>query len=548
MWQNIVSIFSNRSNASRQMSPQQHLHQQTSTQQQAQQQNLYNTALFPQQQNLYNGFPNFNPDLPQHFNDDDEMVVASEPAGAAAQPEPSPTADGDSSISVNTRIEYSSLPRGSTQAIFGLVTVHAADIPEPSDPGSDNARQAMDLMCVLDVSGSMQGEKIKQVKSAVEFVIQQATPKDRLSIVAFNSNASRCLRFRSMDGFGKDEANVAALRLAAGGGTSIAAGLSTALSVMEQRRQRNKVSAILLLTDGQDGSTRHQLPALLARAQAANCSVYAFGFGRDHDAALLSDLAEQAQTPFTFVEDADKIREAFAGAMGGLTSMVAQSVQLSINCFVPLKKVHTAFVMEHTSDTSAKITIPDMFAGESRNVLLELSVPSESAGGDMVLLEAHVRYTDLRSGSLVQTIPVPMQATMVEEPQPEAEPDMEVTAQRERVEVTQTLLEASRQCDEGKFSEAQRALDGADQRMKERKCKSKLSSALSEEIADAKDRMRSRSMWEGGGRAEVGDACQMQQMERCTNAIASSSSCRQKSSKSIYMNARQETWTKMSQG
>merc|ERR1712106_500959 len=92
-----------------------------------------------------------------------------------------------------------------------------------------------------------------------------------------------------MDAEGKNDGNVATLRLAAGGGTSIASGLDMALSVMEQRRQRNKVSAILLLTDGQDGSTRRQLPALLQRAAAADVAIYAFGFGRDHDATLLSE-------------------------------------------------------------------------------------------------------------------------------------------------------------------------------------------------------------------------------------------------------------------
>merc|ERR1712125_169321 len=124
--------------------------------------------------------------------------------------------------------------------------------------------------------------------------------KDRISIVAFNSSACRVIRLTKMNEQGKSDCNVATLRLSAGGGTSIAAGLETALQVMEQRRQRNKVSAILLLTDGQDGSTRHSLPQLLRRAAQANCSVYAFGFGSDHDAALLSDIAEQAHTPFTF--------------------------------------------------------------------------------------------------------------------------------------------------------------------------------------------------------------------------------------------------------
>merc|ERR1712151_1079950 len=160
---------------------------------------------------------------------------------------------------------------------------------------------------------------------------------------------------------GKNDGNLAALRLAALGGTSIAAGLDMALSVMERRRQRNKVSAILLLTDGKDGSTRSRIPDLMRRAAAANCAIYAFGFGTDHDAGLLSELAEQAQTPFTFVEETENIREAFAGAVGGLTSIVAQGVELNIACRMPLTNVHTPFTMRRTSDTSATIMIPDVF-------------------------------------------------------------------------------------------------------------------------------------------------------------------------------------------
>merc|ERR1719245_1657069 len=125
--------------------------------------------------------------------------------------------------------------------------------PSPDDAGE---RQAMDIICVLDVSGSMQGDKIRQVQDATRFIIEQADPKDRLAIVAFNSDATRVLRLRQMSAEGKNDGNIGTIRLQAGGGTSIAAGLDMALSVMERRRQRNKVSAILLLTDGQDERTR----------------------------------------------------------------------------------------------------------------------------------------------------------------------------------------------------------------------------------------------------------------------------------------------------
>jgi len=320
------------------------------------------------------------------------------------------------------------------------------------------------------------------------------------------------------------------------------------LSVMEQRRQRNKVSSILLLTDGQDRSTRGQMPALIARAQQANCSLYAFGFGRDHDAALLSEFAEQAQTPFTYVEDTENIREAFAGAVGGLSSIVAQAVELTITGHVPLTNVHTPFVMRRISETTASVTIPDIFAGERRDILVELAVPAGGdVGGPTTLLEAHVRYTDLRSGSSVQTVPAAMEATRVEEPQPEAEPDEEVSAQRERVEVTGALRAAAAQSDAGQFEEARRVLDVADRRLKCKKNKTQMSELLEDELADAQSRMRSHSVWEGGGRAEVRDATQMHSMQRSTNMMMSSSAPSKKS-KGMYCNSRQEAFIAKSKG
>merc|ERR1719379_1583311 len=177
--------------------------------------------------------------------------------------------------------------------------------PAPEGNLDSDARQPMDIICVLDVSSSMSGDKIRQVQDATRFIIEQAMPGDRVGIVEFNSTARRVLRLRRMDAEGKNDANVATLRLRAQGGTSIASGLSTALQCMEQRRQRNKVSVMLLLTDGQDHSTRSQIPMLVERAAAARCGLYCFGFGADHDAALLSQLAEQVHTPFTFVEDTE---------------------------------------------------------------------------------------------------------------------------------------------------------------------------------------------------------------------------------------------------
>lgn len=472
------------------------------------------------------------------FNDDDQLEAMPAAAAAIAQAEPEPDTSIEGPLVLSTRIEYKALPVGQTQDVFGLVTIQAGASEAPS-AAEEPRRQPMDIISVLDISGSMRGDKMSQVQDATRFIIEQADPKDRLGLVAFNSTASRVLRLRKMNAEGKNDGNVAALRLVANGGTSIAAGLDMALSVMEQRRERNKVSAILLLTDGQDGSTRSQLPRLLQRAAAANVAIYAFGFGANHDAALLAEIAEQAQTPFTFVEDTDKIREAFAGAVGGLSSIVAQRVVLTLRSQVPLKAVHTPFPLQQT-EHEATVTIPDMFAMERRDILVELAVPADEGGAvRTVLLEASARYTDLRREVLVQTAPVIMEAERVEEPQPEAEPDEEVSAQRERVEVTRALQDAAQASDQGQFDEALRVIDTCDKHMKAAKNTTPIRAALGLELDDARQRMRSRQTWEQGGRAETKDATQMHKMQRCTNTTEASGPRVQKMSKQMYISPAQ---------
>merc|ERR1712232_223690 len=367
-------------------------------------------------------------------------------------------------------------------------------------------------------------------------------------------------RLCKMDTAGKSASQVAVAQLRAGGGTNIAAGLDVGCNVMEQRRQRNTVAAMLLLTDGQDGSSAIHIPAMIARARLANCSLYAFGFGADHDARMLGDISEQAYTPFTFVENTADIREAYLGTVGGLASMAARDVCLTLKGLqTGLKAIHTGFSVQRSGDAEATITIPDMFAGERRDVLVELAVPATAAASQTAILEASLRYSDLANdNSLVQTPVTQMLADYADEPQPEQEPDEEVATQRERVEVSASLQQAMERCDAGRFEEAQQVLTSTTSRLASSKKKSAsavaMNSVLQQELADAQSSMVSRSLWESGGRAECYDKKQMHKMQRTTNTYCgrdvseASSSRGAKKSKALYTNACQSAWIASSKG
>jgi len=480
--------------------------------------------------------------LEANFKDDDVLEDTAQPLQDVLEPDPDISEDGP--VSIESRVEYSALPKGASQAIFGLVTLRAAAQVASSE------RRHMDLVCVLDISGSMGDQnKIGDLKSAMRFIIDELQPTDRLSIVTFENFGHRCLRLRRMDSQGRDEATVQTMRLQAGGGTNIAEGLDLGLAVLEQRRQRNQVSAILLLTDGQDSSFRCAIPSMVQRASKAGAGLYAFGFGQDHDADLLRGVSEQAKTPYTFIEDTATVK-AFAGVVGGLSSVVAQNLQLKLDCSALLVDVNTPFQVEKSGDTKATVSIPDIFAGERRDVLLELSIPADLAGDDagkLKLLEASVRYLHLQPpgsgfGSvLVQSPPETMFVQRTEEPQPEQEPDAEVADQRERVEVAKALATAATKSDSGQFDEARSLLKR--QREKVSRRTSHITQALTLELEDAEHRMESQLSWQTG-HAEVRDALSMHRMQRCTNSLMSSSSQVYKRSKTMYVTSVQEAWSR----
>ncbi len=59
--------------------------------------------------------------------------------------------------------------------------------PEPKD---DEKKCNADLICVIDISGSMSGEKIFLVKESLKILVEMMDKNDRLALVLFDNIAS----------------------------------------------------------------------------------------------------------------------------------------------------------------------------------------------------------------------------------------------------------------------------------------------------------------------------------------------------------------------
>ncbi|ETV93159.1 hypothetical protein H310_12768 [Aphanomyces invadans] len=142
-------------------------------------------------------------------------------------------------------------------------------------PCDENERKRVDVVVVLDRSGSMSREKLDLCKKTLDFLAQQLTANDRV-------------------------------------GSPVLVGLETQLTVQ----------SILLLTDSQanEGVTHIVgLSSIVETCLPRHVSLHTFGYGNGHDASLLTKLADRGS--YYFVENVDAVMLAFADCLGGLAIM-----------------------------------------------------------------------------------------------------------------------------------------------------------------------------------------------------------------------------------
>uniref|UniRef100_J3MQ02 VWFA domain-containing protein n=1 Tax=Oryza brachyantha TaxID=4533 RepID=J3MQ02_ORYBR len=109
----------------------------------------------------------------------------------------------DGALVIKTHCELPAIARSAHRDNFAVL-VH---VMAPSMSVEATAERApVDLVTVLDVSGSMAGYKLGLLKRSMAFVIDNLGPGDRLSIVSFSCDARRVIGLTRMSDEGKASA------------------------------------------------------------------------------------------------------------------------------------------------------------------------------------------------------------------------------------------------------------------------------------------------------------------------------------------------------
>ncbi len=141
---------------------------------------------------------------------------------------------------------------------------------------------------LFDISGSMSGEKIAKARNALERFINTSHPSDEYFLIAFNSRAQLLLD-RTRDG----EAVLQKLTLVEPKNNT-ALYDACYLGVERVTRGTHKKKAILIISDGQDNSSRYNFKEVRRLMKESDVVIYSVGIMDGRDSGSMEGMQGQA--------------------------------------------------------------------------------------------------------------------------------------------------------------------------------------------------------------------------------------------------------------
>ena len=194
-----------------------------------------------------------------------------------------------------------------------------------------------DLICVIDISGSMAGAKIELVKKSLKVLVQLMDKNDRLALILFNESGKLFLDLNYITEEKKTHYINKIDEIKAEGGTSIITGLEIAINIIEKDidiNKPNRACSILLLSDGCDNNLNDfeigQRLKNLTKGKNLNFTLNTFGYGNDHDPTIMKKLASIRDGSFFYVKEYKKVAEYFGIVLGTCVSVISNKASLVV--------------------------------------------------------------------------------------------------------------------------------------------------------------------------------------------------------------------------
>jgi len=252
-------------------------------------------------------------------------------------------------------------------------------------------RPSICIVPVIDVSGSMKGDKIEYAKKSALKLVDHLSGNDITGLVVFGNRVSVLVEPGVATAEHKDKMRSALEKLRPSGGTNFEGGLSRTLELVKNLDLgANYLTRVIMFTDGEPtvGVTDKNQIAKILENTRDQVTVSAFGYGEvgssnawnTCDQGFLQEFSQIGAGNYAYIQEPDAALQAFGKELGGLLSTYATNVMVSLvpNGSHRVTKVVSDVDADEDPAGQIDLTFPEILSQEERNLVFKVKLAEQS--------------------------------------------------------------------------------------------------------------------------------------------------------------------------
>ena len=237
----------------------------------------------------------------------------------------------------------------------------------------------VDMVIVLDRSGSMKGRKIEDARQAVFTLIQNLSPKDRFALITYSDRVRKDTGLLDVTQTNRRRLIAAINDVQAGGSTNLGAGLQAGINLLLSTEPNGNAKRVILISDGlaNRGITDPgALGNIASIAVEKEFVVSTAGVGFDFNEHLMTSIADKGTGNYYYLENPQAFAEVFQKEFYFSSTAVATSLSVHVPVQNGVKLIDASGYPVQLQNGYAVFYPGDMRSGQRRHLFLRVKVPT----------------------------------------------------------------------------------------------------------------------------------------------------------------------------
>ena len=299
---------------------------------------------------------------------------------------------GSSPVTLNGRLVQNKILQGSDGKVNLALRLKASD--DYSSVAAES--RSVDMVIVVDRSGSMKGRKINDARQAVLNLLSSLAAKDRFALITYSDNVQVVSALGKVTADHREQLESLIHGVSAGGGTNLGAGLQAGINLLLSAHENGNARKLILISDGLANkgitdSTR--LGSMAGVAVEKEFAVSTVGVGNDFNEQLMTTIADRGAGNYYYLENPMAFAEVFQKELFYTKATVATNVSIFFPLNTEISLIDASGYPIEIQNDQAVFYPGDLRFGQTRKLFLTLQVPSGTTGSfEIGKIKARYRF------------------------------------------------------------------------------------------------------------------------------------------------------------